>query len=108
MHVTTMISIPSLYFYSQTCLNNYLHKTTTRLRRPVLSPPKQIPIQSLLYKTTTGLTQPATTFFLSPKWKKPVYNDPNKTLRNEEMGSNHGECIKSECLLDYIYSVATL
>ena len=31
-------------------------QTTTSLRRPMLSSPKQIPIQSLLYKTTTCLT----------------------------------------------------
>ena len=51
--------------------DNYqnLYKTTTRLRRLMLSPLRQIPIQSLLYKTTTCLTRSATTF-LSPKWKK--------------------------------------
>ena len=65
------------------------HKTTTRLRRPVLSSPKPIPIQSLLYKTTTCLTRPATTFFVSKmkKWK---------------------QCLKNKCLSDYIYSIATL
>ena len=57
--------------YSQTCSNDHLYKTTTRLRRPMLSPPKQILIRSLLYKTTTCLTRPATTF-LSPESKKPV------------------------------------
>ena len=51
--------------YSQTCLNNHLHKMTTRLRWPVLSLPKQIAIQLLLYKTTMSLTRPATTFFVS-------------------------------------------
>ena len=40
-------------------------QTTTRLRRPMLSPPKPISIQSLLYKMTTCLTQPATIFFVS-------------------------------------------
>ena len=51
--------------YSQTCSNHHLYKTTIRLRRPMLSLPKQIPIQSLLYKTTTCLTRPATTLFVS-------------------------------------------
>ena len=32
--------------YSQTCSKYQLYKTTTSLRRPMLSPPKQIPIQS--------------------------------------------------------------
>ena len=45
------------------------YKTTTRLRRPMLSPPMRIPIQSLLYKTTTCLTRPATTFFCPPNEK---------------------------------------
>ena len=51
-----------LKVYSQTCSNDHLHKTTTRLRRPMLSPPKRVPIQSLLCKTTTCLKRPATTF----------------------------------------------
>ena len=50
---------------AKTCSNDHLYKTTTRLRRPVLSPPKQIPTQSLLVKTTTCLTWPATTFCVS-------------------------------------------
>ena len=44
-------------------------ETTTSIKRPMLSPPKPIPIQSLLYKTTTYLTLPATTFFV-PQIKK--------------------------------------
>ena len=40
-------------------------QTITSIRRPILSPPKQIPIQSLLYKTTTYQMRPATTFFVS-------------------------------------------
>ena len=43
---------------------------TSCLRRPVLSLPKQIPIQSLLYKMTTCLTWPVTTFFVSQMKKK--------------------------------------
>ena len=42
-----------------------LVQTTTSIRRPRLSPPKQIPIKSLLYKKTTCLTPPATTLFLT-------------------------------------------
>ena len=53
------------YVVQSTCSNGHLYKATARLRRPMLSPPKQIPIQSLLYKTTTCLTRPATTFFVS-------------------------------------------
>ena len=52
--------------YSQTCLNDHPHNTTTRLRQPVLSLAKQIPIKSLLYTMTTCLMQPATTFFCLP------------------------------------------
>ena len=65
--------------YSQTCSNDHLYKTTTRLRWPMLSPPKQILIQLLLYKMTTCLTQPATTF-LSPKWKKTLSKTTTKKL----------------------------
>ena len=61
----------NLKHYSQSCSNDHLCKTTTHLRRPMLSPPKPFPVQSLLYKTTTCLTWPATTF-LSLKWKKAV------------------------------------
>ena len=53
---------------SQTCLYDHLYKTTTRLRRSMLSPPMQISIQLLLYKTTTCLTHPAT--FFVPQTKK--------------------------------------
>ena len=53
--------------HSHTCSNNHLCKTTTRLRRTMLSVPKQIPKQSLLCKTTTCLTWSATTFLVS-KW----------------------------------------
>ena len=61
--------------YSQTCSNDHLYKTITRLRRSMLSSPKQIPKQSLLHKTTTCLTWPATTF-LSPRWKKACLKQP--------------------------------
>ena len=62
-------------FYSQTCSNDHLYKTITRLRRSMLSSPKQIPKQSLLHKTATCLTWPATTF-LSPIWKKACLKQP--------------------------------
>ena len=62
-----------LYYYSKTCLYDHIYKTTTRLRRPMLSPPKPILIQSLLYKTTTGLTRPATTFFVPQMKKKNLF-----------------------------------
>ena len=75
--------------YSQTCSNDHLYKMTTDLRQPMLSLPKQIPIQSLLQKMTTCLTQPATTFFLSQMKKKSVYNNHYKTLPSEEMGNKH-------------------
>ena len=58
-------------FYSQTCLYDYLYKTTTRLRRPMMSPPRPVPIECL-YKTTTCLTRPATTFFV-PQMKKNLF-----------------------------------
>ena len=53
----------NLEHYSQTSSNDHLCKTTIRLRRPMLSPPKQIPVQLLLHKTTICLTRPTTTFF---------------------------------------------
>ena len=51
--------------YSQICSYDHLYYATTRLRRPIVSPPKLFPIQLLLYKTTTCLTQPTTTFFVT-------------------------------------------
>ena len=58
--------------YSQTCSNNHLWKTATRLRWSMLSLPKDIPMHLLLYKTTTCLTRPANTFFCLPNENKPV------------------------------------
>ena len=55
------------WYYSQACSNDHLYMMATQ--QPMLSRPKQIPIQSLLYKMITCLTRPAITF-LSPKWKK--------------------------------------
>ena len=51
--------------YIQTCSNDHLKKTTTRLRRLMLSLAKQNPIELLLYRTTTCLTRPAPTFLVS-------------------------------------------
>ena len=75
-------------FYSQTCSNNQLYKMTTCLRWPVLSPPKQIPIQSLLYKMNTCLTQPASTS-LSPKWKKTCLKQWLKSFTSNQMGNKY-------------------
>ena len=54
----------NLEYYNQTCSNDHLCKTTTRLGQPMLNPPKQIPIQMLLCKKTTCLTRPVTTFWV--------------------------------------------
>ena len=73
-------------YYSQTVLANHLYKTTTRLRQPTLSPPKQIPIQSFLCKTTACPTQPASAFFCLPNEKKTYLKQShqNFTLRRNE------------------------
>ena len=39
-----------MFIYSQTCSNNHPYKTTTCLRQPTLSPPKQIPIKFSHFK----------------------------------------------------------
>ena len=79
-------------WYSQTCSNDRLWKTTTRLRRPILSLTQHIFIQSLLYKTTTCLTRPATTFFCLPNQNKTCLKQPiqNITLwgnRKQQLGN---------------------
>ena len=51
IYIAKYVSFDSIY--SQISSNDHLYKTTTRLRQPVLSPPKQIPIESLLYETTS-------------------------------------------------------
>ena len=77
LHGSAPFTIP-LKDYSQICLNDHPCKTTTRLRRPMLGPPKQIPVQSLVYKTTTCLTRPPPTFFDSQmkkaRLKQPLQN----------------------------------
>ena len=64
--------------YCQTCSNDHLYNTTTRLRRLMLNLAKQIPIQSLLYRTTTCLTRPATTFLISQTKKKTSIRNKHK------------------------------
>ena len=65
--------------YNQTCSNDHSYKTTTGLKRPMLNPPWQIPIQSLLYKSTTCLTGPATKFLVS-QMKKKLYKTTTTKL----------------------------
>ena len=57
-----------IWIQSQTCSNNHLFKTTTCIRQPVLSPPKQIPIQSFLHLSNVTSNH----FFCLPNEKKPV------------------------------------
>ena len=76
-------------------------KMTTRLRQPILSPPKAIPVQSLLYKTTTCITWPAATFFV-PQLKKTCLK---QLLQNFIQQRNGKQCIKNKCLSDFIYSL---
>ena len=77
-HIQSITTVKQIFqfrlyaIYSQACLDDHLCKTTTRLRRPMLSTPEPIPIQSLVYKTTTYLTPLATTFFCPPNEKKTV------------------------------------
>ena len=59
---------------------------TTCLSQPMLSPPKQIPIQLLLYKMITCLARQATTFFVS-QMKKTCLKQPLQNFtqwRNEK------------------------
>ena len=87
----------NLKHYSQTCSNIQLCKTTTRLRWPMLSLPKQIPLQSLLCKTS--LTWPATTFVVS-QMKNVCLKQPLKSLSSEKMRNKHKEqCIKNKVSL---------
>ena len=82
--------------YSQTCSNNHLYKTTTRLRRPLLSQPKQILIQLLLYKMTTCLTQSATTFFISQMKKYLPKTTATKLHKAQKRKINlEQQCIKN-------------
>ena len=78
--------------HSQTCSNDHLYKTTTRLRQPMLSLPKSIPIQSVLYKR-------------QPVLRKNFLKQP---LQNFIQRKNGKQCIKNKRFSDYIYSTATL
>ena len=73
--------------YSQTCSNDHFHKTPTRLRQPMLSPPKQIPIQSLLYKMTSCLTPRASTFLFSEMKKNLSKTTTAKFYPAKKMGN---------------------
>ena len=98
-----------LSYYSQTCWNDYLCKMTTCLRRPVLSPLKQIPIQLLLYKMIICLTWPATTFFVSQMKKALSKMTTTKFYPAKKWETIiWKQCIKNKCFSDYIYSIATL
>ena len=101
---------------SQICSNDHFYKTTTFLRQPMQTLPKQVPIQLLLYKTTICLTRPATTF-LVPQMKKtclkPKFYPANKWETNiwESNGKatmGRQPCIKNKRFSDYIYFIATL
>ena len=94
--------------YSQTCSNNHLYKTTTCLRRPMLSSPKQISIQSLLYKTTTCLTRPTTTFFVPQMKENLSKRSTTKLYPAKKWDTNKATMDKNKRLSDYIYSIATL
>ena len=66
-----LVSLP--YFQGRSThysdsLYGHLYKMTTRLKQPMLSLPRPIPIQLLLCKTTTCLTRPVTSFV--PQMKK--------------------------------------
>ena len=79
----------------------------TCLRRPMLSPAKQIPVQSLLCRMTTCLSWPVTTFFVFQM--KVLLKQPLKTLSSKEMQNNNKkQCIKNKCLSGYIYSIGAL
>ena len=84
--------------YSQTCSNDHLYKMTTDLRQPMLSLPKQIPIQSLLQKMTTCLTQPATTFFLSQMKKNLSITTTTKLYLAKKWETN----IRQQCIILYL------
>ena len=67
---------------------------TTSVKRPMLTPSKQIFVQSLLSNTTSN-------HFFDSQMKK--------TLSNKGMRKKHKEqCIKNKRLSDYIYSIANL
>ena len=104
--VFVLFDIEQSWLYSQTCSNDHLYKTTTRLRRPMLSSPKQIPIQLLLYKTTTCLTRPATSFLVSQMKKNLSKTTAIKFDPAKKWETNiRQQCIKNKRLSHYIYSM---
>ena len=56
--------------YSQTCSNDHLYLTTTRLRGSTLSPTKPILIQLFLHEMSTCLKRPVNTFFCPSNEKR--------------------------------------
>ena len=82
---------------------------TTHLRWPLLSLPKQIPLELLLYKMKTVYCD-QWPLFLSPKWKQkqPKTTTTKLYLTKKEETNIRQECIKNKHLFDYIYSSATL
>ena len=81
-------------FFNQTTVKSV--QTTTSIRQPVLSLPKQIPIQPLLYKTTTCLTRPATPFFVSQMKKNLSKTTTTKLYPAKKWETNiRQECIKT-------------
>ena len=100
----TVILIVLLFsINSQTCLYDHLYKMTTRLRRPMLSPPKPVFIQLLLYKMTTRLTWLATTIFV-PQRKKNL----SKTTTAKLNPVTELEAMNKKYLSYCIYFIATL
>ena len=87
--------------------NNHPYKTTTRLRRPMLSFPKPIPIQLLLYKTTTCLMWPVTTVIV-PQMKKSLSKTATaKLYLAKKMEAMQKKKI-AKCLSDYIFTLLLL
>ena len=93
----------NLKHYSQTV------QTTSSVRLPMLSPPKQIPVQSLLCKTTACLMRTPTTFVNFQMKKSLSKTTTTKFYPAKECEKKHKEqCVKNICLSDYIYSIANL
>ena len=78
-------------------------QTTTSVKRPRLSPPKQIPVKALLFNTTSNH------FFLSPKWKNTCLKQQLQNFIQCRNAKIHKEqFIKNKRLSDYINSIANL
>ena len=97
--------IPGFTKYTQTCSNDHLHKVTTCLRRPMLSPAKPIPIQLLLYKTTLCLKRPGTTFFV-PQMKKKLSKTATANLYSaKKWEAVHKKLTSLQLYLLYCYFI---